>query len=287
MSSDQVKQLNFDSISSTAMAVFKGHLDIDIPTPRQNAIEEKFNAKVNLRQNLLSFFGFTPHAPVLFLSHPHDGLSHAYIVQLQPDEMFDDDCFGTEASDASDASDEERAEDEKTDHMDVLYELGCLAPPPQNAIQHVVEDEKHLRDLLVGLSMINQGNKLTAAGSEKVRQVVLHMPSLHKLSSLLGSVQSTDASLLSTAKHQSKIPNTHGTSVPIFYKPRKVENRFHCRICSEKFGSWTGCDSHIRSTHTHIKYGPCRSCCKFVSSNYDAFRKHEKTCKNNSPSGMR
>lgn len=143
-------------------------------------------------------------------------------------------------------------------------------------------DEKETEDLknvLYGLTMIDTGHKLLASGSEKIRNVIARMASLEKLATLLGSIQNTDANLLSVAKSQSKIPVTSGRCLPMYLRPEGLGGtKFRCRVCTRIFGSWTGCDSHIRSTHSHVKYGPCRKCTIFVSCNYDSFKRHEATC---------
>lgn len=202
-------------------------------------------------------------------------------MQLEPSEtcaseMHDIDMFVEEDQ----ASDTELEKDRKIDFIEAAQRMGLLAEQSEKTNTRSVDENEvdDLRNLLIGLTMINTGNKLLASGTEKIREIVTRVPSLHKLSILLGSIQTADPQLLSLANAESKLPVTGGRSCPKYLKPRKVDGKFACRICPAIYGSWTGCDSHIRANHSHVKYGPCRKCLKFVTPNYDSFRGHEKIC---------
>lgn len=80
----------------------------------------------------------------------------------------------------------------------------------------------------------------------------------------------------------SKFPQNVMPAVTCSFIPKKCSKMgktwFFCKICDVKTPSWSGCDSHIRKIHSHLKYGPCNSCKKFTSYNIDSFRGHIKRC---------
>lgn len=177
----------------------------------------------------------------------------------------------------SDSTDE-REEDKKLDFIDCANRMGLLAAPA-DANTNIMESEAgDLKQLLIALTNIDMGHKLVSSGTEKIRDIIACSPSLEKLSLLLGCVQQTDPNLLALVKKESEIPLTGGASVPDYLKPKKVDGKYLCKVCNITVRSWAGCDSHIRRAHTNIKYGPCRKCRTFFSTNYDSFRNHEKKC---------
>ena len=165
-------------------------------------------------------------------------------------------------------------------YMDVLQQLNILGVVKREEMNP--EDVEILKDLLHGLTLAEKGRTMTAKGCIKVKKAIAKVPSLHKLSTLLDVIQTHDPDLIVAANKSARLPQTQKVSLPDFYKPKKVKVDgkpiFQCRICSEKFGSWVGCDSHIRKCHTNIQYGPCRFCNKFTSSAYDYFKRHEVQC---------
>lgn len=209
-------------------------------------------------------------------------MSPYYYLQLEPtdfEEMHGVD-IDFEASEDAD-SEEEREKDKATDFIDAAHDMGILGEPsdPSNTLKIDDKEANDLKDLLISLTMINTANKLLASGTEKLRDIITRVPSLQKMSILLGSIQHTDPDLLALANLRSKTPVSSGRSMPKYLRPHQSEGgKFKCVICQIIFGSWTGCDSHIRSTHTHIKYGPCRKCNDYSNTNYDSFKKHEKNC---------
>ena len=60
-------------------------------------------------------------------------------------------------------------------------------------------------------------------------------------------------------------------------KLEKPKQKFVCRECGSTYGSWGGCNAHIRKTHTLQIYGPC-DVCKFETYNQDSYRHHAKRC---------
>ena len=148
------------------------------------------------------------------------------------------------------------------------------------------EEQDTIKDLLFGLSLAEKGHQLLAKGCTKIRNAIFRMPSLHKLSGLLEIIKTTDPDLVVAANKTSKLPQTQSNSLPSIYKPKLVNleedtksksRQFRCRICERDFGSYVGCDSHIRREHTGIKYGPCPKC-SFTSTAYDSFNRHLIKC---------
>lgn len=200
--------------------------------------------------------------------------------KMQEMTCFEDDQGSEDPASEDQASEDELEKDKQIDFIDAAKSVGLFAFPQDMSTQDIDKKEaEDLKDILYGLTMISTGHKLVASGSDKIRNVIARIPSLQKLSLLLGSIQSTDPNLLAEANRDSKMPFTSGRCLPKYFKPEGLDGKkFRCKICKEIFGSWTGCDSHIRSMHSHIKYGPCRNCYVFVHCNYDVFRRHEKDC---------
>lgn len=44
----ELQDFSLCDIGATALAVLKGDIDLDVPTPEENAIQELLNAKVNI-----------------------------------------------------------------------------------------------------------------------------------------------------------------------------------------------------------------------------------------------
>lgn len=189
-------------------------------------------------------------------------------------------CFEEDQCSEDQASEDELEKDKQVDFIEAAKSVGLLAFPQDTKTQDIdTKETEDLKNILYGLTMINTGHKLVALGSEKIRDVIARIPSLQKLSMLLGFIQNTDPNMLAAAKADSKLPVTSGRCMPKYLTPEGLDGKkFRCKVCKEIFGSWTGCDSHIRSMHSHVKYGPCRKCNVFVSCNYDSFRRHEKSC---------
>lgn len=95
-----------------------------------------------------------------------------------------------------------------------------------------------------------------------------------KALSLLPSVQQDDVSEIRFKATSGCKKNITPVRVP------KIagKTRFTCELCGNMFGSWGGCDSHIRREHTFDKYGPCDACKRFSTFNWDSWRTHTKHC---------
>ena len=176
-------------------------------------------------------------------------------------------------------------EHDSVSFADALAAVGCLAPTDAessgNSTCNVIskDETEALCQLLCGLTLAQKGHQMIAEGCESIKTVIAQNPSLHKLSGLLQLVKSTDPDLLKAAREKSKVPQTlSSSSIPVIYKPLKVDNKFKCRICEHTTGSWTGCDSHIRKVHTSIMYGPCPQCQIYETSSYDCYKRHVDKC---------
>ena len=167
-----------------------------------------------------------------------------------------------------------------TSHLQVLRTLNILGEvSPRQTIDKVEADT--IRNLLHGLTLAEKGHEMIAKGCSRIKTAVVQMPSLHRLGSILNDIKTTDPNIVLAANARSKLPQTQLRSLPSLYRPQSIKtdgkNRFRCAICETEFGSWVGCDSHIRAQHTHIKYGPC-SFCSFTTTAYDSFQRHLAKC---------
>ena len=167
-----------------------------------------------------------------------------------------------------------------TTHLEVLRTLNILGGhlPAQTVDK---DDANTIKNLLHGLTLAEKGHEMIAKGCSRIKTAVIQMPSLHKLGTILNDIKTTDPNIVLAANARSKLPQTQLHSLPSFYRPQGVKtdgkNRFRCAICEAEFGSWVGCDSHIRANHTHIKYGPC-TFCSFTTTAYDSFQRHLSKC---------
>ena len=167
-------------------------------------------------------------------------------------------------------------EEDTTTFTEVLRDLGVLGQIEPTKYQP--DDIEMIRTLLHGLTLAQKGHEMLAKGCSEIKTVVARAPSMHKLQGLIEVIKSTDPSLVEAARASTLLPQTGKLSKPQLYKPQKVGKAYQCRVCQENFGSWTGCDSHIRAKHTNVQYGPCRYCHAFSTPAYDSFKRHEAAC---------
>ena len=168
-------------------------------------------------------------------------------------------------------------ERDTSSYFDILQELNILGTVEKETATD--EDLAIVKDLLHGLTLAEKGHDMLSKGCAKIKSVIIKMPSLHKLGNLLEIVKTSDPSLVLRARANSKLPQTGQVPFPSLYKPKKTpDDGYLCKVCETMFGSWVGCDSHIRSQHTHVLYGPCQHCDLFTTSAHDSFKKHVKNC---------
>ena len=182
------------------------------------------------------------------------------------------------------SEDEDEVDDD--DLIATLQDEGLLGSSRSADLLQNSDDVATLKLLLHGLTLSQKGHALLSKGCEQIKAAIVKCPSLHKIGGLVEMIKSTDPNLVAKATPKNKIPQVFETSKPDLYKPLKYRAgkgesvstfRYRCRICSLHFGSYQGCDSHIRKEHTKLKYGPCPRC-EFTTTNLDSWRKHQSAC---------
>ena len=169
------------------------------------------------------------------------------------------------------------------DLIATLQDEGLLGSSRSADLLQNSDDVATLKLLLHGLTLSQKGHALLSKGCEQIKTAIIGNPSLHKIGALLEIINVTDPSLVAQATSRAKIPQTAQSSKPACYKPLKIthgefKGQYRCRICSHCFGSYVGCDSHIRKTHSGVKYGPCPACQQFTTTCLDSWRKHKRVC---------
>lgn len=140
------------------------------------------------------------------------------------------------------------------------------------------EDKPLLLNLLTAFTAAEKGHHLLAASAKLAASVVSKSMDLERLSELFRSVEIFDRQAVQRARTQAKEENV-SLSLKRQFRPKIVDkNTYECRICSDSFGSYTGCDSHIRAKHSNIMYGPCCKECSFTSFNRDSYKRHKSNC---------
>ena len=141
-----------------------------------------------------------------------------------------------------------------------------------------------------GLRDLSKAAKFTYRGYEKISSCLRTQPNLNTLISL----NHAEENLSPGRTRQQRFPQTWmtGEQVPsllgahesgVKKTPKRItkngHSRFVCPFCDLEGGSWCGSDSHIRSEHTKIRYGPCTVCKVFTTTNQGSYRKHHRRCK--------
>ena len=130
--------------------------------------------------------------------------------------------------------------------------------------------------VLSALSAAQKGHELLSQSCQMLQAVLLNTPDLEVLKTIFKHSEDYDRTAFMRAKARTKY-----CQKPVFRNLEHValklaSGKFKCRLCHDTFGSWSGCDSHIRSAHSRIFYGPCP--CGHTSSNIDSFRRHSVKC---------
>lgn len=201
---------------------------------------------------------------------------HAYIFQI--------DAIDFEVTDLDDLdpshflSDGEEDVDLKTDYG-VLTELDFFGRVNQNKNKKPSDIQK----VQLALKLQQRARELDLKANSLLSSVVQTSPSVTHFAFLLGQVSRPQPSQSVTpAVNNENHPRLTDPNAPNLMIPRKStvngKVRFSCRICNFQRGSWSGCDSHIRKSHSFMKYGPCRKCDMFTTFNADSFRSHLNAC---------
>jgi hypothetical protein len=156
----------------------------------------------------------------------------------------------------------------------------------------LVSSEKSHSDIdkvKLALKLMGKARTLQLKANSLLSSMVLKNPSASHFVELITSIDSPAAAheckqqavFAPQSQSKSKFVQHVDRSQPTIVPHKKVLNgttRFVCAVCNTNTGSWSGCDAHIRKTHSFMKYGPC-SKCDFTSFNIDSFRHHLNICK--------
>lgn len=195
--------------------------------------------------------------------------------------MLADKAFDKDTSDDEDSTDDELGKSS----TEIYLEAGLKIDEKDISAPEISDTEKPiLVDILTALNAAKDGYNFLAMSARLLEKAVLKAPNLTSLSKILSSATSFDPLALAAAKAQSKHPKQSvNIAVPKEFKPQKNSNgKFSCRLCTVEKGSWGGMDSHIRSKHSKIFYGPCGEGCTFSTPNLDSYRRHKLNCSCNS-----
>lgn len=140
------------------------------------------------------------------------------------------------------------------------------------------KDNILLRKILLSFAASKKAFELYAASHNLMQEVVMAAPELRRLENIFQTFQFYNSKPVLNMRLHTKYPQSSTSVFNKEYSPRRIGKQFKCRVCERMFGSWTGCDSHIRQSHSHIYYGPCSKNCSFKSANIDSFRRHQQKC---------
>lgn len=162
---------------------------------------------------------------------------------------------------------------------DALLEVGLNEEKCDSKPEVSDEDKPFLTKILLALSAAKKGHELLAKSADMFQDVVMKVPNVKQLSTLFNSASNYDPQTMSEARSRcTKYKQASGPGGVKNFRPKKISSsEFLCRLCGHTNASWTGCDSHIRKTHSKIYY-QCHSC-SYRTSNQDQIRRHEKECK--------
>jgi hypothetical protein len=194
---------------------------------------------------------------------------------LDLDEINADEYFTDGENDAESLTD-----------YDVAVKLDMLGSlSPKNVVQKSLSDMEKVK---IALNLISKARSLQLKANLIFSSVALKCPSVNHFAELL-----TNTPILPphvdikpiTPPHvdiKQNLPQHVDMSEPKIVPHKQIVNgatRFVCKLCGTHTGSWSGCDGHIRKTHSFLKYGPCPKCITFTTFNVDSFRTHFNNCK--------
>lgn len=178
--------------------------------------------------------------------------------------------------------DKEQIDEEEidTNTKNVVEELKSLdmIDSSEVIVKGAQKEKLSVRKMLLGLAYARKGHEFLAQSAKHIHQAIAEATC---------PMENLDQLVKVTAKVRAyKYPQTYHAELK---DPKKIPERvivdksstkckFKCRQCGDLFGSWTGCDAHIRRQHTGQTYGPCPCTKEYETHNLDLYKRHLKKC---------
>lgn len=157
-----------------------------------------------------------------------------------------------------------------------LDELGLFAGKSVASAEDISQaaEKSDIRKMTYAMQLVSKAARMQAKGLDIIASVVGRRPTLEPLSRILLPYRD-----FSVQEHAIQSVKTEQNIVSAAIHPKRTsDNKYKCSLCGDVWGSWSGCQSHIMRSHTHLEYGPCEKCHKFVTTNSDSYNVHTANC---------
>lgn len=172
----------------------------------------------------------------------------------------------------SSANDSSDCEDGRT-LQDLYVEAGLDIDVGESEKELLKEKKVALANILGAVVAARKGYELLAKCATLLETAVMNSPDIGFLSNMLVLTKKFEGEKRPVKSMPQKSVNFH------MHKPKYLgKGSYACKLCPELRKCWASMDSHIRSEHSKVFYGPCSNKCPFTSPNIDSFRRHTRCC---------
>ena len=184
---------------------------------------------------------------------------------------------------------DDRLEETDADVLEAYEEMGLFAGPVKTlSAQDIrdVDERRCVRHLTKAMGVLSKAARIQSQALNVIKGVLEDKPSLALLAHILQLYSNFEVVNLAPGARVQK-PGSHKTQVfqpGLYAHPVRKGKKFCCPLCPKEFGSWSGCDSHIRKEHSKMHYGPCPNC-QFITTNTDSYTSHLEKCMGVVPKG--